>query len=615
MVFNSPRLASTSATKARGTPSARSSIRGGTDRATGQGFRPLLLVLLSTGLLFGTIGTRLAYLQIVQHEENRQLAEKNRIRLIPHPPERGLIRDRNGVLMAGTQLAHSVFLWPLAQPYQDWQSTIQQLAAHLQIPASDIRARLDRAGYQSSFPVRILRNATPEVVTRLQEHIHELPGTMVQPEAVRYYPHGSLAAHLLGYTGEITAEELEAVPPKSDYRLGDAIGQLGVERSYEDRLRGTWGGQQVEVDAAGRVLKILGEKPSLTGQTLNLSLDLQLQQVAEEGLAERKGAVVALDPRNGAVRVMASYPNFDPNMFSSSVSPELWQELQTQQFPFLNRAMRAYPPASTFKIVTATAALESGAFTPDATLQTAPFIAVGGWRFWDWNRAGFGVLGFRQAIAYSSDTFFYQTALRMGADPLQYWAREYGFGSVTGIPLLGEAAGLIPDSEWKQGNLEEGWYAGDTVNMSIGQGFTLSTPLQIAVMTAAVANGGWRVTPQLLANPSEPPKREWIELAPETLEVLQGGLREVITGGTGRGVALSVGLPEIAGKSGTAEDPPRRSHAWFTAYGPFDDPEIVVVAFLENHGGGGSSQAGPIVRQVLEAYFTQQQETVARTSP
>ena len=192
---------------------------------------------------------------------------------------------------------------------------------------------------------------------------------------------------------------------------------------------------------------------------------------------------------------------------------------------------------------------------------------------------------------------------------MQYWAKQYGFGSPTGIPLTGEAAGIVPDTDWKQEYVGEGWYAGDTVNMSIGQGFTIGTPLQVAVMTAAVANGGWRVTPHLLANPNIQAPRTWLEISPETLSVLQSGMREVITGGTGRGVALSFDLPGIAGKSGTAEDPPRRSHAWFTAYGPHDNPEIVVVAFLENHGGGGSSQAGPIVRQVLETYFRQQEET------
>ena len=591
-------------------PSLKSSPHAPEARSAGKGLRGLLLVALSTGLLFGAIGPRLAYLQLVQQDRNRELAEHNRIRLIPNPPERGEIRDRHGSILAGSQLAHSVFVWPLAHPQQDWQPTIERLAELLGIPASDIGERLDQAGYNSTLPVRILRNASPEQVTRLQEHIAEVPGTIVQPEAIRYYPNSTLAAHLLGYTGEISPEALAAAPSSADYRLGDVVGQVGVERTYEATLRGQWGGRRVLVDAAGHVLEILGEQPARTGNPLQLSLDLNLQQVAEEALGERKGAVVALDPRDGAVLVMASYPTFDPNMFSRAVAQEQWDDLQNQQFPFLNRSMRAYPPASTFKIVTATAAIESGSFSPSATLQTAPYIAVGGWLFWDWNRAGFGVLGFPQALAYSSDTFFYQTALRMGAEPLQYWARQYGFGAPTGIPLVGEAPGIVPDSDWKQENMGEVWYAGDTVNMSIGQGFTIGTPLQVAVMTAVVANGGWRVTPHLLANPQEPPQRESIGLSPETLAVLQTGLREVITGGTGRGLALAVDLPGIAGKSGTAEDPPRDSHAWFTAYGPYDNPEIVVVAFLENSGGGGSSQAGPIAHKVLDAYFRHQLDTV-----
>ena len=578
-------------------------------KATGRGFQAVFLVIVSSALLFGGMGTRLFQLQIAQNAQNRQLADNNRIRLIPIPPERGRILDRNGELMAGTQLSHGVFIWPLAQPQQDWAPVAAELATHIDMSAEEILDRLARAGYNSPFPVRILRNASPEIVIRLRENFEVLPGVIVQPEAVRYYPSGDLAAHLLGYTGEITGDELASADPESEYRLGDVIGQMGVERSYEQLLRGRWGGQQVEVDAGGQVLQVLGEQPSEVGQTVQLSLDRRLQQVAEEGLDERKGAVIAIDPNNGAVLAMASYPTFDPNIFSSQITTEQWADIQSQQFPFLNRTLRPYPPASTFKVVTTTAAIESGVFPPSTTLATAPYIAVGGWRFWDWNRAGFGVLGFRRAIAYSSDTFFYQVALRIGAEPLQEWSRRYGFGELTGIPLAGESPGLIPDTEWKLDNVGEGWYAGDTVNMSIGQGFVNATPLQVAIMTAVVANGGWRVQPHLLANPGELPPRTWVGLSPATLQEVREGLREVIVGGTGRGVALAPGLPAIAGKSGTAEDPPRLSHAWFTAYGPYENPEIVVVAFLENDGGGGSSKAGPIVRQVMEAYFRQQEET------
>ncbi|MEM6448412.1 MAG: penicillin-binding protein 2 [Cyanobacteria bacterium P01_D01_bin.123] len=569
----------------------------------GKMYRAFVLVLVSTGFLIGGIGVRLAYLQVLRHDTYYQSAEYNRIRLIPRPPERGRIVDRNGTLLASSQLSHSIFIWPLTQPQLDWPPIIEQLSRYIDVPAAEITARIERAGYRSPLPVRIRRNVSPETVTAVLERSTELPGVIVQPETVRYYPHGELFAHVLGYTGEIPPEELAI---QDDYRLGDIVGKLGVEEAFESHLRGKWGAQEVEVDASGNVLRTLGDRPSRQGNTLKLTLDKRLQQVAVRELGERKGAVIALDPRNGAVLAMASYPAYDPNIFSGRISPAQWKELQGKSFPFLNRTLRAYPPASTFKVVTASAAIESGSFAPTAVLPTFPFVAVGGWRFWDWNRAGFGPLGFEGAIAWSSDTFFYQTALRMGAKPLQEWSRRYGFGQRTGIALAGESAGTIPNTEWKRQYFDLPWYAGDTVNMSIGQGFITATPLQVAVMTAVVANGGKRIRPHFASDLEENTLLfEDIGLTSSTLAVLRRGLRAVITGGTGSRVGLGPGFPAIAGKSGTAEDPPRKSHAWFTCYGPYDTPEIVTVAFLENSGGGGSSKAGPICKAVLTQYFSQ----------
>jgi penicillin-binding protein 2 len=547
-------------------------------------------------------------MQLAQVEDSRQSADDNRIRIVPRPPERGRIVDRNGLLLAGSQLSYGVFLWPRTHSTADWKPIIERLARYLDVPSAEITSRLEQVGYTSPFPVRILRNANPAAITRLEENSALLPGMAIQPEAIRYYPNKTLAAHLLGYTGEISLDELKAAPTVAGYRMGDVVGRMGAEQVFETELRGQWGGQQVEVNASGDVKRVLGDRPSKVGHTVQLALDKSLQQVAETALEQQKGAVVALDPRDGTILVMASHPTFDPNLFSGSVTEDQWKALQALEFPFLNRNLRAYPPASTFKIVTATAGLESKAFSPTTTLQTYPYIHVGGWNFWDWNRAGFGVLNFPQAIAYSSDTFFYQVALRTGATHIQEWAHRYGFGQPTGIGLGGESPGLVPDETWKEKILgEKGWYAGDTVNMSIGQGLTTATPLQIARMTAAVANGGWRVTPHLSLSPAVPPAREKVGLHADTIKVLQDGMRAVVASGTGARVALPPDLPAISGKSGTAEAPPLPDHAWFTSYAPSENPEIVVVAFLENSGGGGSSRAGPVVRQVLETYFRQQQ--------
>ncbi|MBD1912978.1 MULTISPECIES: penicillin-binding protein 2 [unclassified Leptolyngbya] len=579
-------------------------------RTVGQRYQSVVVMFFITLALLGGIGSRLAYLQLVQGEQNRQLADNNRIRLIPRQPERGRILDRKGRTLAGSRLSFAVFLWPIANKEAEWKPIVQKVSKILNIPPKVIEDRLTQAGYHSPTLVRIARGISPAQVTALAELSPELNGVQVEGEAVRYYPNGDLGAHVLGYTGELTDDELKDNLDKG-YRLGDVIGQMGVESSFEPRLRGEWGGQQVEVDGAGRVLRVLGEKSARAGNTVTLTLDLDVQRAAEAALGDRKGAVIAIDPRNGAVLAMVSRPTFDPNIFSGRVTDDQWQELQEKQYPFVNRTLQGFPPASTFKIVTTTAAIESGSFSPTAVLPTYPFVSVGGIQFWDWNRAGFGPLNFPGAMAMSSDTFFYQTAMRMGGETLIEWTRRYGFGSKTGIELSDEeAAGLVPDEAWKQENIGEGWFIGDSINMSIGQGFMQASPLQVARMFAVPANGGYLVKPHLLKDNEEAKQwRESLNISPTTVRVLEQGLRRVVTAGTGK--VLNVpDLPPIAGKSGTAEDPPRHSHAWFGAYAPFDKPEIVVVAFVENSAaGGGGKVAGPIVLQVLQTYFGKAKST------
>ncbi len=580
-------------------------------RTVGKQYKSVLLMMAVTLALVGGIGSRLAYLQLVEGQYNRQLADSNRIRLMPRQPERGRILDRKGRTLAGSRLSHAVFLWPIANKEAEWKPIVQRLAKVLNIPAVTIQKRLEQVSYTSPSLVRIARGISPAQVTSLAEFSPEMRGVQVQGEAVRYYPYGDLAAHVLGYTGEMTDEEL-ATREKDGYRLGDVSGQMGVEAAFESQLRGEWGGQQVEVDSMGRVLRVLGEKSARIGNNVSLTLDLDLQRSAETVLGDRNGAIVAIDPRNGAVLAMVSRPTFDPNLFSTHISDEQWQQLQGKSFPFVNRALQGYPPASTFKIVTTTAALESGAFSPNTVLMTRPYIEMGGIQFWDWNRQGFGLLNFTGAMAWSSDTFFYQTAIRMGGEPLIQWSKRYGFGRKTGIELAAEeSSGLVPDPAWKRENIGEDWYIGDSINLSIGQGFMQATPLQVAGMFAVPANGGYRITPHLLKDREETKNwRESLNLNPETLKILQTGLRQVITSGTGKAMNVST-LPTNAGKTGTAEDPPRKSHAWYGGYAPFNNPEVVVVAFVENAEGGGGKIAAPMVRQVLETYFNQTQPTGA----
>jgi penicillin-binding protein 2 len=563
-------------------------------------------MLIVSVFLLGGLGSRLAYLQLVQGDSNRQLAENNRIRLIPKQPVRGNIFDRKGRVLASSRLSYAVYLWPIARKRAEWPATLKRLSKILNIPEAEIQKRLEQAGYNSPSLIRIARDISPPQITALAEYSNELEGVEVDIEAVRNYPNGDLAAHVLGYTGELNDEEL-AKRKAEGYRLGDIVGQMGVEQAFEPLLRGEWGGQQVEVDGAGQVLRVLGQKKAKPGKDVYLTIDLEVQKAAEAALGDRKGAIVALDPNNGAVLAMVSHPGFDPNIFSARISPDIWKQLQGKDHPFVNRALRGFPPASTFKIITASAGIESGKFSPDTVLQTYGSLTIGGVTFGEWNHAGFGPLGFVGALAMSSDTFFYQIGRGTGGETLIEWTRKYGFGQKTGIELgPEESKGLVADDTWKQENLKLEWTVGDTVNMSIGQGFLQVTPLQVAGMFAVPANGGYRVKPHLLKNDEESKQwRQSLHMKPDTIKVLREGLRQVVAGGTGA-VMNVPDIPPASGKSGTAEAPPGEAHAWFGSYAPSDKPEILVVAFAEHSGGGGGKTAAPMVLQVMKAYFKHQ---------
>ena len=571
-------------------------------RTVGRQYQPVFMMLLISLFLFGGIGYRLAYLQLVEGESYRKRAENNRIRIVPKQPVRGNMFDRKGRILATTRLSHSLYLWPRAQKQANWAETLSRLSQLLNIPQEEIQKRVEQAGYHSSTLIRIARSLTPAQITAIEEYISELKDVEIDVETVRHYPHGDLAAHILGYTGELNPQELKKRKSEG-YRMGDIVGKMGAEASFEQQLRGEWGGLMLEVDGAGRAMKLLGQKKAKAGRDVALTLDLEVQKAAEAALNNRKGAIVALDPNNGAVLAMVSYPTFDPNVFSSRITPEIWKKLQGKGNPFVNRAMRGFPPASTFKIVTQTAGMESGKYPPNTVLGTYAAINVGGTLFREWNGAGFGSMGYVRALAWSSNTFHGQIGRGVGGPTLIEWARRYGLGQETGIELAAESPGLIADDAWKRKQFNWGWTDGDTVNMSIGQGFTLATPLQMAVVFAVPANGGYKVKPHLLKDDGEAKQeRESLNLKPGTVSKLRQGLRAVVASGTGR--ALSVPeLPPAGGKSGTAEAPPGEDHAWFGAFAPFDKPEIVVVAFAEHSGGGGGSVAAPMVRQVMEAYF------------
>ncbi|MEH2064313.1 MAG: penicillin-binding protein 2 [Nostoc sp.] len=573
-------------------------------RTVGRGFQSIFLIVF-TLLMTSGIGARLAYLQIVEGPKLRERAEANRIRMILKQPERGNIFDRNGKLLATTRYPSSVYLWPMAHTKPSWSVVGPRLAQILNIPQDEMEKKLDQAGANSSSLIRIARDLNEAEITALKEYKNELPEVEINTDSVRYYPHGKELAHVLGYTRELTADQLKD-KKEQGYRLGDVIGQMGVEKAYEKVLRGEWGGQQVEVDGAGRPIRVLGEKQAKSGNDLHLTLDLDVQKAAEKALGNHRGAIAAIDPKNGAVLAMVSYPTFDPNIFSKQkLSQKDWENLQGKDHPLVNRVLSAFPPASTFKIVTTTAGLESGKFSPDSILQTFGSLTVGGVTFGEWNHAGFGPLGFPRAIAMSSDTFFYQVGRKVGGPTLIEWSRKYGFGQKTGIEFQGEESkGLVPDETWKLKVLKTPWSVGDTINMSIGQGALQVTPLQSAIMFSVPANGGYRVQPHLLKDNEEAKSwRSSLNMKQETIKVLRDGLRKVVSEGTGKSLNVPT-IPPASGKSGTAEaGVGRPNHTWFGAYAPSNQPEIVVVAFGENTGEHGGTVCGPMVLQVLEAYF------------
>ncbi|MBA3922351.1 MAG: penicillin-binding protein 2 [Nostocaceae cyanobacterium] len=574
-------------------------------RTVGQNYQSVVMMIFFTLLMSAGIGSRLAYLQLVQGSRSSQLADSNRIRIIDKQPERGVIYDRNGKILVSGRLSHSVYLWPMAHTKKGWPEVAQRLSTILEVSQADLEEQLEQAGPNSSQLIRVARGITPEQFTALHEYEKDLDGVEVYIESVRNYPNGSVGAHLLGYTRNISPEMLKT-KKQEGYKQRDLIGQMGVEKAYENLLRGEWGGQQVEVNGAGRPIKVLGEKPAKPGKDIHLTIDLDVQKVAEKALGDRKGAIVAMDPNNGAILAMVSRPAFDPNLFSKDrLSKKDWETVQGKEHPLVNRALSAFPPASTFKIITASAGLETGKFTPDTVLQTFGSLTVGGVTFGEWNHSGFGPLGFVGALQNSSDTFFYQIGRKVGGPGLIEWARNYGFGKKTGIELANEESrGFVPDEAWKQKVFKIPWTVGDSINMSIGQGALQVTPLQSAVMFAAAANGGYRVQPHLLKDDEEKKNfRVSLNMKPSTIKILRDGLRKVVSDGTARSLNLP-SIPPAAGKTGTAEaGKDRPNHTWFGAYAPSEKPEIVVVAFGENSGEHGGTVCGPMVLKVFEDYF------------
>jgi penicillin-binding protein 2 len=556
-------------------------------------------ILLAVVVLFASsMVARLVWLQLLHGPENRARADENRIRLVPRHPMRGRVLDRNGQVMVSTRLPYNLYLQPRDVSQAAWPALRQRLSGVLGISQEQLEQQRRRGLNAEGYRIELASDLKPEQVLRFREQAAGLRGAEIDLDFTRHYLYGSLGAHVLGYTSPITAEEYKRLEAKG-YRMQDRIGRSGIESAFEQHLRGEWGGQQLEVNAAGQVQRVLGEKQAKPGKDLRLTLDLELQKTAEKALAGvKKGAIVAMDPQTGAIRAMASRPHFDPNLFSTGPTAAQWQALGGPEAPMLNRAFQGFPPASTFKLVTTIAGIESGLFNEHSKLPTMNSFCYRGQCYGD--HGSFGAIGFPMALAVSSNSFYYQVGLKVGPQELFKAARRMGYGHLTGIELKDEdGSGLLGDEAWKQKVYGEPWTHVDTISSAIGQGPVLVTPLQMARLYAAVANGGWLVTPHVVERPTE---RRWIGLKAETLRALRQGLRKVVTDGTAT-ILNDPNLPPVAGKTGTGEDPPRPDHAWFGGYAPAGKPTLVIVAFGENSGGYGGTVAAPMVKALMTTWF------------
>lgn len=629
---------------------------------------------------FVVLGAKLWQLQIGKGETYARMADTNRFRLVSVDPPRGVMYDRNGTILVRNIPSFSLAVVPSSLPEEEAElgalcDRLASLAAQAQQPAAtspwgpsavqaaegpvatlradEIRAKIDGVLEQVSTgqlnanaSVTILPNVSRELAFVAEEEHLNLPGVLVQIKPLRQYLHGPLTSHWLGYVGAIPAGQLDSYLAKegADYERNDTVGLTGIELSFEEELRGSKGKKHVEVDAFEREVGLLATRDAQAGDSLILTLDVGLQAVAAQALQERlelvgasSGTVIVMNPQNGEVLAKVSLPSYDNNLFSGGITYEDYQRLVSDPLsPMLNHAIGGeYPPGSVFKIVPASAALEEGVITPRTTFtcggimwlpnQFFPNDPTQAQPFYCWRPAGHGVVNLRQGLMQSCDIYFYNVGggfgdfKGLGLTRLADYARQFGFGAPTGINLPGEVAGLVPSERWKRENYDANWVTGDTYNMSIGQGYILSTPLQLLNAVAAVANGGTLYRPQVVrqvvdldgqvVRDYQPQVIRHLPISDGNIQLVREGMRAAVQAGTA--ILLELDLPQIhaAGKTGTAEFPGERdaeghlpTHAWFGAFAPYENPEVAIVVFLAD-GGQGALEAVPVASKILRHYF------------
>lgn len=576
-------------------------------------------------VLFGVLGWRYFDLQINQYEKYSTQSDRNRIQLLPIPPRRGLIYDRNGEVLADNRASFSLTL--VVEQVGDLEQMLAELGRLIAIDETDLKrfrklAR-ERRPYQ---PVPLRFRLTEQEIATIAINGHRLPGVDVDAELVRHYPYGELFAHALGYVGRISEDDLKRLDPVA-YSGTHHVGKIGVERYYEERLHGEVGTQQVETNARGRVLRVLEKTDPVPGADLELYLDARLQRVAQEALAGYRGSIVAIDPKSGGVLALVSTPSYDPNLFVNGISSADYQALRdSPDMPLYNRALQGqYPPGSTMKPFFALAGLHYRIVTPKTRIRDPGFYQLPGdsRHYRDWKRGGHGSVDLKQSVAESCDIYYYDLAHKLGIDRLHDFAVQFGFGQPTGIDNTHERGGIMPSRAWKRANRNQAWFPGETLSAGIGQGYTLATPLQLAVATAIFANRGVRHAPRLVraigGEPIDVPLPAPVKLSDEIdWDIVGDAMREVVHGARGTAKAIARDAQyEMAGKTGTAQvvgyaqgikyDASKvherlRDHALFVAFAPLHDPQIAVGIIVEN-GEHGSSAAAPIARKVFDAWL------------
>lgn len=583
--------------------------------------------------LFGLLAARFFYLQVTQYQHYQTLAENNRISLVPIIPNRGLILDKNGVI-----LAHNFFVYTLEitpSKVKNLEATIAEIGRLVEISTLD-RKRFNKFREQShSFESAPIRTHLNEIeAAKFAVNHYRFPGVEIKSRLFRHYPLGKQGSHMVGYIGRINDKDLANLEKSGDlsnYKGSDHIGKSGLEQFYEKHLHGSTGFQQVEIDADGHAVRVLSSNAPVPGDNLILAADSKMQEIAETAFGDKRGALVAINPKTGEVLSYVSQPTFDVNLFVDGIDVENWKSLnESLDKPLINRPLRGiYPPGSTFKPFVALAGLEAGKRTPPYSIADPGFFTLPGnsHRYRDWKPGGHGMVDMQRAITISCDTFFYGLAMELGIERLTSFVRHFGFGQKSGIDIQGEIEGLLPTPEWKKRRFKQPWYPGETVITGIGQGYTLVTPFQLAQATAILANNGVAIKPHLVTHIQKAMTGEkqalpvvvqdQIELNPINLDIVRRGMVDVTLPG---GTAASVGANapySIAAKTGTAQvigikqnekynanniDERHRDHALFIAYAPAEDPKIALAVIVENGGHGGSA-AGPIARKVMDYYL------------